>query len=83
MKMKSEKGFTGIDIAISVTVLFIFVSIIAVLTYNINSSSKEVELKEEAINLAIDEIEKIKRKTFATLLYINLNHKSKKWNFLL
>lgn len=60
MKLKSEKGYTGIDIAISVIVLFIFISIIAVLSYNVNSSGKEIELKSEATTIAVTEIEKIK-----------------------
>ncbi len=64
MKIRSEKGFTGIDIAIAVIVLFIFISLIAVLIYNYNSSSKELELKSEATYLAIDEIEKIKNNGF-------------------
>lgn len=74
MKIKSEKGFTGIDIAISVIVLFIFVSIIAMLMYNFNSTSKEVELKSEATYLAISEIENVKRKGFEN--YENLNIES-------
>lgn len=64
MKIKSSKGFTGIDIAISVVVLFIFVSLIAVLIYNYNSSSQELGLKSEATYIAIDEIEKIKNNGF-------------------
>lgn len=64
MKIKSEKGYTGIDIAVSVVVLFIFVSLIAVLSYNFNSSSKEIELKSKAMEIAIDEIEKIKNQGF-------------------
>lgn len=58
--MKSEKGYTGIDIAVSIVVLFIFVSIIATLSYNMNSSSKEIELKSEATSLAIEAIEEMK-----------------------
>ncbi len=61
--MKSEKGYTGIDIAISVVVLFIFVSVITTLSYSFNSSSKEVELKAEATAIAVQEIEKIKNET--------------------
>lgn len=64
MKIKSEKGFTGIDIAISVVVIFIFVSLIAILIYNFNSSSKEVELKAQAVDLAIEEIENMKKIDF-------------------
>ena len=64
MKIKSEKGYTGIDIAISVVVLFIFVSLIAVLSYNFNSRTREIELASEATYLAIDEIENIKNAGF-------------------
>lgn len=60
MHFKNEKGYTGIDIAISVVVLFIFVSLIAFLSYGFNSSAKEIELKSQALSLAIDEIETIK-----------------------
>ncbi len=74
MKIKSERGFTGIDIAISVIVLFIFVSLIAMLVYNSNSSTREVELKSEATYLAIDEIEKIKNAGFDK--YDTLNSRS-------
>lgn len=67
MKMKSEKGYTGIDIAISVIVIFIFVSLIATLSYNINSSSKEIELKSEATFLALESIETMKNINFADI----------------
>jgi len=66
MKLKSEKGYTGIDIAISVIVIFIFVSLIAMLIYNFNSTAKEIELKSEATYIAIDEIEKVKNESFET-----------------
>ena len=33
MKFYSEKGYTGVDIAISVIVIFIFVSLISFLIY--------------------------------------------------
>lgn len=73
MKIKDEKGYTGIDIAISVVVLFIFVSVIAVLIYNFNSSSKEAELKSTATYLAIDEIEKIKNQGFEKYDTLNID----------
>lgn len=57
---KEEKGYTGVDIAISVVVLFLFVSIIAILSYNINSVSREIELKSEASAIAVEEIEGLK-----------------------
>lgn len=69
MHFKNEKGYTGIDIAISVVVLFIFVSLIAFLSYGFNSSAKEIELKSQALSLAIDEIETIK----STITMENIN----------
>lgn len=60
MDLHSEKGFTGIDIAVSVVIIFLFISIIASLIYNVNSKSREIELKTEAIYIAINEIEQIK-----------------------
>lgn len=74
--MKSEKGFVGIDIAIAIIVLFIFVSIIANLFYKFNSSSKEVELKAKATEIAINEIEEMKQKNFAEIEDIGLSEEN-------
>lgn len=73
MKIKSEKGYTGIDIAISLVVLFIFVSIIATLSYNFNSSAKEIELEAKATEMAVVEIERIKNKSFEDLEDIDIS----------
>ena len=64
MNVKSEKGYTGVDIAISIVVLFIFVSLIAMLSYHLNSSAKEIELKAQATEIAVEEIEKLKNVSF-------------------
>lgn len=64
MRLRSQKGFTGVDIAISVIIIFIFVSVIAVLIYQINSAASEIDLKTEAVDLAITEIENIKNEGF-------------------
>ncbi len=60
MKIRNEKGFTGIDISISVVIIFIFVSIIAMLIYQVNSEAKEISLRSDATYLAINEIEQVK-----------------------
>ena len=60
MKIKNNRGAVGIDISIAIVIVFIFVSLIAILSYNINSTSREVELKSEATQIAVDEIETIK-----------------------
>ena len=60
MKIRSEKGFTGIDIAVSVVIMFIFISVVAMLVYQVNSTAKRIELKSDAIYIAINEIEQAK-----------------------
>ena len=60
MNRKSEEGYTGIDIAVSVVVLFIFISLIASLSYRFNRSAKEIELKAEATERAVEKIEEVK-----------------------
>lgn len=72
MKVKSEKGYTGIDIAISVVVLFIFVSIIATLSYNFNSTAKQIELESDATEIAVVEIEKMKNLSFEDIEDISI-----------
>lgn len=73
MKLKNENGFTGVDIAVAVVVIFIFVSIIAVLFYNFNSSTQEIERKSQATYYAIAEIEKIKNNGFSEYADKNKN----------
>lgn len=63
-RIKREDGFTGIDISIAVIVIFIFTTIIAILSYQYNSSAKEIQKKSEATQIAITEIEKIKNANF-------------------
>lgn len=67
-KIRSQKGYTGIDIAISVIVIFIFVSLIAMLIYNFNSSADELKIKSDATYIAVNEIEKIKSQDFSEFL---------------
>lgn len=67
MNFKSEKGATGIDIAISVIILALFIGLIVSLMYGINKSSKDIERKTQATNYAISEIEKLKAENFETL----------------
>ena len=67
MKLKNNKGVTGVDIAISVLILIIFVSLIAGLFYNMGITSKKIDRKAEATNLAIGAIERMKLVDFADL----------------
>lgn len=72
MKIRSEVGYTVIDMSISIVVLFIFVSLIAFLSYYFNSSSKEIELKSQATYLAVEEIEIMKNKEFTEIANISI-----------
>ena len=60
MKIRCEKGYTGIDIAVSVVIMFIFISVVAMLVYQVNSTSRQIELKGNAIYFATNEIEIVK-----------------------
>lgn len=71
MKLKSEKGFTGVDVAIAVVVLFIFVSLIAIMSYRVNSTASEINLKAEATSIAVDEIEKVRNLEFSQIQNIS------------
>lgn len=66
-KIKSEKGITGINIAVSIVILFIFVTLIAIMLYNITSSTKEIELQSKAMVYAVEEIEYLKTEGFNNL----------------
>lgn len=67
MKLKNNKGFTGVDVAVSLVILLIFVSFIAALFYNLANTSKRVERKTQATNIAIEVIEALKATPFETL----------------
>lgn len=73
MKFRSEKGYTGIDISVSVIVITIFISLIALLMARFNSFANEIKYKEEAIAIAIKEIEKVKLEGFEKYKDMNKN----------
>ena len=60
MLIKEEKGFTGIDITISLIVITIFIAMIANLIANINLTAQDTNRKTIATSYAVQEIEKIK-----------------------
>ena len=71
MIRRNEKGYTVIDIAISIAVIFIFISILSMLFYEFNSSATEIERKTQATYHAINEIEQIKSTGFEKYQGIN------------
>ena len=64
MKLKSNKGFTGIDITIALTIIIIFVSVIVTLLYNFSLVSKKVERQGKASYIIVNVLEKLKQMDF-------------------
>lgn len=67
MNLKSNKGITGVDIAISMIIFIVFISLISGLFYNVSSTATKVERKSVATNLAIEVIEALKVTEFSNL----------------
>ena len=65
MKIKEEKGITGIDITIAILVITLFVSLLITLFYNLNANSTTIQRKTEATHIAIKVIEGIKANGFS------------------
>ena len=70
--MKNQKGYTGVDIAISVVVITIFIALIGTLVFNFNSRSKEMEYNSKALDYAIKEIEVSKSKDINDSSLVNV-----------
>lgn len=64
MLIKGEKGFSQIDIVISIILITIFIALIGNLIVNINLNSKNIERKTVATSYAVQEIERIKAKKY-------------------
>ena len=59
-KLKNNRGVTGIDIVISVLIIVMSVGLIGVMFSRYSKKSKEIERNTQAINLAMNVIEKMK-----------------------
>ena len=64
MNFKSEKGFTGVDITVALIVVLLFMSLIAVVFFEIEKSSKDIERESEATYLATNIIELFRSKKY-------------------
>ena len=61
MKIKNNKGLTGVDVTIAVVILAIFVSLIANMFYNVSQIGNAVNRKSEATYVAVQVIEAAKQ----------------------
>lgn len=64
MLIKEERGFSEIDMVISVILITIFIALIGNLIVSINLNSKNIERKTVATSYAVQEIEKIKSQKY-------------------
>lgn len=61
MKIKNNKGITGIDITVAIVILALFISLITSMFYNVSVIGKSVNRKSEATYLAVQVIEGAKQ----------------------
>ena len=64
VKLKNNKGFTTIDISISIIIIILFVSIISTAYYNYYISITRKNREAQAINIIIDVIENIEKMNY-------------------
>lgn len=67
MKIKNNKGLTGVDVTIAVIILTIFVSLIANMFYNVSQIGNAVNRKSEATYVAVQIIEAMKHVNYDDL----------------
>ena len=71
MKIKDERGVTGIDISVAIIIILLFVGLITTLIYNYTQNSKEIERKSTATYMIIDILEHAKNSD-----YDNINNEN-------
>lgn len=67
MKIKNNKGLTGVDVTIAVIILTIFVSLMANMFYNVSQIGNVVNRKSEATYVAVQIIEAMKQVNYDDL----------------
>ena len=61
MNLKNNKGYVITDISISIIILLILVPVIMGIVYGIDSTKRAIEIKTEALNIAVNTLEIEKR----------------------
>lgn len=71
MKIKENKGFTGIDISISIIIIVITISIIATMMYNLYLSGAGIKRNVIATDYAINILETIEQTNYEEVTFNN------------
>lgn len=74
MKIKSEKGMTGVDLSIAIIIIILFISLISTLIYNYSKNSKELSRKSVATSIIIDVLEYAKSTEYQNLTQENIDN---------
>lgn len=61
MKYRNNKGITGIDVSVALIIIVIFVGIVTTIVYNFTVSSRKINRKAMATDIAIAKIENLKQ----------------------
>lgn len=75
MDLKSKKGYTAVDISISILIIIIFVSIITSAFYNYYLSNTAVARNSTAVNYAIDVIETVEQMDYTQVTDASVKNK--------
>lgn len=67
MKYRDNKGITGVDISVALVIVVLFVGIISTLVYNFGVTSKSIERKSSAVNIAMQKIEQLKNTEYENI----------------
>lgn len=71
MKIKENKGFTGIDISVSIVIILITISIIATMMYNLYLSGAGIKRNVIATDYAINILETIESTDYEEVTFNN------------
>lgn len=71
MKLKENKGFTGIDISVSIIIIIITISIIATMMYNLYLSGAGIKRNVIATDYAINILETIEQAAYQEVTFNN------------
>ncbi len=71
MKIKENKGFTGIDISVSIVIILITISIIATMMYNLYLSGAGIKRNVIATDYAINILETIEATDYEEVTFKN------------
>ena len=81
MNIKSEKGISTIDITVAIIIITLLLSVVITLIVNINTNSNKINMKSDATNYALDEIEKIKAEGWIKTNEATFNEELKEFEF--